>query len=59
MSDCLKARTPMSQQDKMKACNKDASASGLKGEDRKAFMSTCLSGEKKSRGHAGTVTALL
>jgi hypothetical protein len=35
-------------QDKMKACNKDASAKALKGEARKAFMSTCLAGEKKS-----------
>jgi hypothetical protein len=41
-----KKMTP--QQEKMKACNTDATAKALKGEERKAFMSTCLSGEKKS-----------
>jgi hypothetical protein len=30
----------MTQQDKMKQCNKDAT--GKKGDERKAFMSTCL-----------------
>lgn len=30
------------QQEKMKTCNADASAKTLKGDDRKAFMSTCL-----------------
>ena len=30
------------QQDKMTTCNADASAKSLKGDDRKAFMSTCL-----------------
>jgi len=49
MSDCLKAATPASQQEKMKACNKDATAKALKGDERKAFMITCLAGEKKSQ----------
>jgi hypothetical protein len=31
----------------MKSCNKEASAKGLKGDDRKTFMSTCLSGSTK------------
>ena len=31
------------QQDKMKACNVDAKAKALKGDERKAFMKTCLS----------------
>lgn len=31
------------QQDKMKGCNKEAKADGLKGDDRKAFMKKCLS----------------
>jgi len=31
------------QQDKMKTCNADATAKGLKGDDREKFMSTCLS----------------
>ncbi|SFW62341.1 PsiF family protein [Luteibacter sp. UNCMF366Tsu5.1] len=46
MSSCLKGETPAktSQQDKMKSCNKDASAKSLKGDERKQFMSTCLKG---------------
>ena len=32
-----------SQQAKMTSCNADASAKGLKGDDRSAFMKTCLS----------------
>jgi len=31
------------QQDKMKACNADATAKSLKGDERKKFMSECLS----------------
>ena len=31
------------QKEKMKACNADAKTKGLKGADRKSFMSTCLS----------------
>ncbi|AJO76304.1 MULTISPECIES: PsiF family protein [Pseudomonas] len=30
------------QQDKMKSCNAEATAKTLKGDERKAFMSTCL-----------------
>ena len=33
-----------SQQEKMKTCNADATAKGLKGDARKSFMSTCLKG---------------
>ena len=32
------------QREKMKTCNADAKSKGLKGDDRKAFMKTCLSG---------------
>ena len=32
------------QQSKMKACNADAKSQALKGDERKAFMSTCLKG---------------
>ncbi|HEV7985247.1 MAG TPA: PsiF family protein [Steroidobacteraceae bacterium] len=32
-----------SQQTKMSTCNADASSKGLQGDDRKAFMKTCLS----------------
>ena len=31
-----------SQQSKMKTCNADAKAKSLKGDERKAFMSSCL-----------------
>jgi hypothetical protein len=30
------------QQDKMKGCNKEAKEGGMKGDERKAFMSKCL-----------------
>ena len=30
------------QQEKMKTCNADATAKALKGDERKAYMSTCL-----------------
>jgi len=32
-----------SQQEKMTACNNQATAKGLSGDERKSFMSTCLS----------------
>ena len=35
----------MTQQEKMKACKKDAT--GKKGDDRKKFMSECLKADKK------------
>jgi psiF repeat len=38
----------MTQQEKMTACNKDATAKNLKGDERKAFMSDCLKADKKS-----------
>ena len=48
MSSCLKGEaTPMTQQEKMKKCNADASAKSLKGDDRKAFMSECLKADHK------------
>ena len=37
------AKPANSQQEKMKTCNADATSKGLKGDDRKAFMKTCLS----------------
>jgi opacity protein-like surface antigen len=43
MSACLKGEKHMTQQEKMTACNKEAGAKNLKGDDRKAFMSKCLS----------------
>lgn len=35
---------PVKQQDKMKNCNADAAAKALKGDERKAFMKSCLKG---------------
>ncbi len=35
--------TKIAQQEKMKACNKDAGDKKLKGADRKTFMKACLS----------------
>ena len=40
MKECLSAKK-VTQQDKMKSCNKDAE--GKKGDERKAFMKDCLS----------------
>jgi hypothetical protein len=39
-----KAPSPaqLAQQDKMKACSKDAKEKALKGDERKKFMSECL-----------------
>jgi psiF repeat len=34
-----------SQQNKMTTCNADATSKGLKGDDRKAYMKTCLSAD--------------
>ena len=36
------------QQEKMAACNKDAGAKNLKGDERKKFMSECLAADKPS-----------
>lgn len=48
MKSCLKggaaAPAKMTQQERMKKCNADASKQGLKGDARKSFMSTCLKG---------------
>ena len=37
------AYSATAQQEKMKTCNTDATSKQLKGDDRKAFMKTCLS----------------
>ena len=37
------AKPENSQQEKMKTCNADAKSKALKGDERKAFMKTCLS----------------
>ena len=40
---CSPLRADNSQQEKMKKCNETATSKGLKGQERKDFMSTCLS----------------
>jgi hypothetical protein len=37
------------QQEKMKTCNADAKSKALKGDDRKAFMKTCLSASSETK----------
>jgi hypothetical protein len=41
-----------SQNAKMTSCNADATAKGLKGDDRKAFMKSCLSHDSGAAGSA-------
>jgi hypothetical protein len=50
------AHADNSQQTKMKTCNADASAKNLTGDDRKAFMSTCLSAAPAAAPAASTLT---
>ncbi len=45
-----------SQQAKMTTCNADAKAKGLKGDDRKAFIKSCLS-EKGATTSSGSAAA--
>jgi hypothetical protein len=40
------------QQEKMKACNADAGKQGLKGAERKKFMSGCLGGKSEAAGNS-------
>ncbi len=48
MKECLSAKPAgdgkTAQQEKMKSCNKEAGEKGLKGAERKSFMSSCLKG---------------
>ena len=49
------------QQERMKACNDKAGDKGMKGEDRKKFMSSCLKGEEpgasaKQKGQQNKMT---
>ncbi|WP_285424116.1 PsiF family protein [Pseudomonas sp. efr-133-TYG-103a] len=39
---CVQGYAATAQQQKMTTCNADATAKSLKGDERKAFMSTCL-----------------
>jgi hypothetical protein len=42
------AAEPTAQQSKMKTCNADAKTKNLAGEERKAFMSSCLSAKAEA-----------
>jgi hypothetical protein len=46
------AKEPTAQQSKMTVCNADAKAKNLAGEDRKKFMSECLSAKKDAAAAA-------
>jgi len=43
---------PMTQQEKMKACNVDANSKHLKGDERKSFLSACLKGDNAAAAAA-------
>src|SRR5688572_17195530 len=45
--DAADEKKPTAQQEKMKTCN--AEAAGMKGDDRKAFMSKCLSATRQEK----------
>lgn len=49
-----KAASPkqLAQQEKMKACNAEAKAKALKGDERKKFMSECLKGKADAAAEA-------
>jgi hypothetical protein len=49
----LAQTTSNSQQEKMKTCNADATSKGLKGDDRKAYMKTCLSDKGTAMAASG------
>ena len=50
------AKTLTPQQQKMKDCNAQAKTKALKGDDRKAFMKTCLSGSSSAAAPAAAAT---
>jgi hypothetical protein len=48
------AKAPTAQQGKMKTCNADAKSKELKGDERKAFMKSCLSAKPMAADGATT-----
>ena len=48
-ADAPAAKAPTAQQSKMGSCNKEAREKTLKGAERKAFMSQCLSSKKAAK----------
>ena len=47
MAGASPAKAPTEQQSRMKSCNADPKAKALKGDERKKFMSECLSADAK------------
>ena len=50
------AYSATAQQEKMKTCNADATSKQLTGDDRKAFMKTCLSASSGTAEHKKELT---
>ena len=46
---CSQGFAATAQQNKMTTCNADATAKSLKGDERKAFMKTCLSNKPETQ----------
>ncbi|PWB32969.1 phosphate starvation-inducible protein PsiF [Pseudomonas sp. SDI] len=46
---CSQGFADTAQQNKMKTCNADATTKALKGDERKAFMSTCLKADPAAK----------
>ena len=44
-ASAAEGKQPTAQQERMKSCNKEAADKSLKGDERKAFMKSCLSGK--------------
>jgi hypothetical protein len=47
--DKKEEKKPTAQQQRMADCNKQASSKGLKGDERKGFMSSCLKDKPQDR----------
>ena len=50
----MAAHAKTAQQEKMGACNKEAASKTLKGDERKAFMKSCLSAKPEAAAPAAT-----
>ena len=53
---CSQGFAATAQQEKMTTCNADATAKSLKGDERKAFMSTCLKAAPAANDAGKTLT---
>ncbi|WP_249678085.1 PsiF family protein [Pseudomonas abieticivorans] len=51
---CSQGFAATAQQNKMTTCNADATAKSLKGDERKAYMSTCLKAAPPAAAATGT-----